>query len=255
MKFSSNLCLSFLMISLFISPLFAQMDSKETPQYKHAFKGYLTIIETHKTNILKDSSRQRTTKLGKTTLLPSVSWAKFRKNGRFREIGITQFKVLHESTETQYELFQFRDTLGNLIPPSGVIPGRGLAIWSAQLGMQCEWNFPIYYRENRNFGCFVGVSTAPVLSFEKVTSLLNVIFPSRALELSNTLSIIPRMTYAVSNRLFIDFNVPISFTTFDVNYKFTDNPILPTYARKIVEFNVYLPTNIWAIRFGIGYRI
>jgi hypothetical protein len=255
MKFFPQLCFCFLLISSFINPISAQIDTKETPQYKHALKGYLTITEVNTTNIFTDSIRQRTTNLSKTALLPSVSWVKFRKNGQFREMGITQFNVLHESTETENKLFQVRDSFGNIIPGTISFLGRGTATWSAQLGLQFEWNFPIYYRETRNFACFVGVSTAPTLYFEKITSFSSASFPSRAFELSNTLSIIPRMTYAVSNRLFVDINIPISFTTFDVNYYHVDSPILPTYARTTVNFRAHLPINLWAIRFGIGYKI
>jgi hypothetical protein len=255
MKYFPQLCFCFLLISSFINPLSAQIDTKETPQYKHALKGYLTIMETNKTNILTDSTRQQTTNLSKTTLLPSISWVTFRKNGRFREMGITQFKVMHESTQTQNELFQTRDSLGNLIPVSVSFPGRGSAIWSAQLGTHFEWNFPIYYRETHSFACFFGISTAPSLYFAKTTPFSSASFPSRVFELSNNLSLIPRMTYMVSNRLFLDMNIPISFTTFDVNYYHVDSPILPTYARTTLNFRAYLPTNFWAIRFGIGYKI
>jgi hypothetical protein len=230
-------------------------NNADNPIYKHAFKGYLTISENSKTTVLKDTFRQQTTVVKNAAVLPSIGWVKYRKNGQFREISLTQIKVLQEVSETQNKLFNTLDSFGNIIALAGDIPGRGLTTWIAQLGVRIEWNFPIYYREKRNLAGFIGISTDPFLFFEKTKPVLSASFPARTAQLSNTFSLIPRLTYALSNRLFVDLNVPISFTTLNLNYQYVDSPILPKYARETLNFRAHFPSNFWGIRVGLGYKI
>jgi hypothetical protein len=141
------------------------------------------------------------------------------------------------------------------VPVNIDVPSRETETWTNTIGLRFEWNFPFFHEENDRFQSFFGISTDPSLFYQKINTVFTSFFPSRTFELSNTITIIPRVTYALSNRFFLDINAPISFITLDANYKVHKNPNLPSFARETVNFSAPLPTNFWAIRFGIGYKI
>ncbi len=239
----------------FSTQLLAQIEKKETPQYKYAFKGYLTFSDDKKTSILTttDSTRTQTTTQFQSAILPSIGWSKFRKNGRFTEINLTRLRFDYQESKTENKVFQ-RDSFGNLVP-AGDIPTRGTKLWTNAIGLRFEWNFPVFHLENNDFNAYLGISTDPSVYFQKTESFSSAAFPTQIFDISNTFTCIPRLTYAVSNRLFIDLNIPISFFTFGVNYNYQDNPTLHNYARSTTNLTAYYPTNIWALRIGIGYKI
>jgi hypothetical protein len=252
----SRFYLCFALISFFIQPIAAQKTKKETPQYKNAFKGYLNLLDGRKTTIITDdTSFRETIKTHNRALLPTIGWSKYRKNGRFTEIGITRMKFDYDYKSKEWQLLFYRDTLGNFIPIQQNVIIPETEIWTNTVGLRFEWNFPFFHEEGKRFQSFLGISTDPTLSYQKINTVFTSFYSSRVLALSNSITVIPRITYALSNRFFLDINAPISFITLNVNYKVDKNPTLPSYARETVNFRAHLPTTIWAIRFGIGYRI
>jgi hypothetical protein len=249
MKFS----LYILINVLFVSNIFAQNEPTGTPQYKHVLKGYLTFLDDKKTTVLTDTFRTQTNTQNHSSILPTIGWSRLRKNGRFMEIGITKLSFDFQESKTENKVFQ-RDSFGNIVP-AGDIPDRGMSVWTNNLGLRFEWNAPIFYRENADFQSFMGISVDPAFYYQKIQPVSSAAFGSRVFEFSNTITLIPRITYAVSNRLFLDLNVPISFITLNLNYNVVNNPTIPTNARERIDFRGLTPTNIYAIRFGIGYKI
>jgi hypothetical protein len=241
-------------LCLITHSIHAQKEKNETPQYKYAFKGYLNFLADSKTTTLTDdTTRTQINSSKKRTIFPAIGWPRFRENGRFFEMGITRLGFDYQELSTENKVFQ-RDSLGNIVP-GGDIPIRGVKVWMDNIGLQFEWNFPFYFKENRDFNTYLGFSMDPSVYFQKNESL-NAAAPSkRVFEFSNTLTLIPRITYAISNRCFLDLNVPISFTTFGINYNYSSNSVFPISVRETIDFRTRLPTHIWAIRLGIGYKI
>jgi hypothetical protein len=232
----------------------AQNDKKGTPQYKYAFKGYLNILADNKTiTLTDDTSRTQINSSKKRTIFPTIGLSRFRGNGRFFEMGVTRLSFNYQELSTENKVFQ-RDSLGNIVP-GGDVPTRGAKVWTDNIGLRFEWNFPFYYKENRDFNTYLGISMDPSVYFQKNESLNSAAPSTRIFELSNTLTVIPRITYSLSSRCFLDLSVPISFTTFDINYKFDSDPRLPISARETIDLGTRLPTHIWVIRLGLGYKI
>jgi hypothetical protein len=255
-------------LCLMLNSISAQNEKKGTPeeksgqapQYltnngipkigKYALKGYFNFLANNKTTILTDdSTRTQINSSKKRTIFPTIGLSRFRENGQFMEMGITRLDFDYQELRTENKVFQ-RDLV-----PGGDIPSRGAKVWTDNIGLRFEWNFPFYHKENSDFNTYLGISMDPSVYFQKNNPLNAATFGTRVFEFSNTLTVIPRITYSLSSRCFLDLNVPISFTTFGVNYKYDSDPRLPTSARETIDFRTHLPTHIWAIRLGIGYKI
>jgi hypothetical protein len=252
MKSFPFILITFLLITNSIS---AQIKH-DTTLYHYAIKGYLNFTDNTKTTIITDDTLfiQKNTEKNKT-ILPTIGWSRFRKNGRFNEFGITRLSLDYQYKKSENKLLFQRDSFGNIIPGIVDIPSREVKIWTNNLGLRFEWNFPIFRKENNDFVAFLGFSTDPSVFYQKILPGTMASFPTRVFELSNTITLIPRVTYAFTNRFFMDINMPFSLVTFSGNYTHEDNPVLPSYARESINFRTRLPSNIWAIRLGIGYKI
>ena len=246
----------FLIIFLTTFNCISAQIKHDTTLYNYAFKGYLNFTDNIKTTIITDDTLfiQKNTERNKT-ILPAIGWSRFRKNGRFREFVITRLSLDYQYKKSENKLLFQRDSSGNIIPVIINIPSREVKIWTNNLGLRFEWNFPIFRKENSDFIAFLGVSMDPSVFYQKIKPMSTASFPTRVFELSNTLTVIPRVTYAFTNRFFMDINMPFSFVTFSGNYTYEDNPVLPSFARESINFRTRLPSNIWAIRLGIGYKI
>ncbi len=242
--------------SFFISSnvIFAQNAKNETPQYRYVFKGYLRFFDDKQSNSQTDVDNNiYTTTRRNSILLPTIALTKYRKDGSFWEFGVTDFDFSYNKNQNDVQLLFQRDSFGNLVPATGDIPSRGIETWTNHLGLRFERSFPLLANKNKRFQPFLGLSCDPSVFYQKISPLNAAAFQTRVFELSNTITFIPRLTYAVSKRFLIDLNAPVSLVTFAVDYRKDDNPTLPSFARETTGFNARLLAKIWAVRLGVGY--
>jgi len=121
--------------------------------------------------------------------------------------------------------------------------------------LRFEWNYPIFKEKLGRFQPFLGISADPSVFYENIEPYSTATFPTIYFDARNTVSIIPRIQVSLSERLFLDLNVPISMFSSVVAFRYYGNPILPTYARRMTDFSTkFLPSNL-NIRLGLAYRI
>jgi hypothetical protein len=240
--------LSIIALTIFAAQLFGQNTNKTKPIYRFGLKAYLNVSHENKFDSYTDAAHYRTTVTTQksTDVFPTFGFSKNRKKGRFYEISFTHFNFTHDDALTLHRI----DTL-NVI----TIPSRGAKSNTAYVGMRYEWSFPVFYEKLGIFQPYIGLSTDPSVFFKDIEPYSTATFPSRAFEARNTISIIPRAIVSLSSRLFLDFNVPISVFSMAATYNYTENPILPIYARTRTDFTAkYFPSQ-FNIRLGLGYRI
>ena len=73
--------------------------------------------------------------------------------------------------------------------------------------------------------------------------------------LSNTLFLIPRLEFRLTDRMLLDINVPLEFSELYLIRSYSDNPLIPERLRRVnsVEWQMSRPRAY--IRVGIGFRI
>lgn len=246
-----------LVLTLFAAQLFGQNTKNSKPVYRYALKAYLNVSHEKKsektTNI---DGNIITTNRNETSFLPTVGFLKQKKNGRFNEISLTHLNFSHNNYLTEVEYLFMRDSLGNLVPASNIqIPTRGLKAGKAQIGMRYEWDFPIFKDYSNIIQPFIAVSTDPSVFFQSIVPYTTAAWPTKSFELRNTFSIIPKVAFNLSPRLFLDVQCPISVFSVSGVYQYEGNPILPTYARENFTFSSQLFHKVFNFRIGVGYKI
>lgn len=246
-----------LVLTLFAAQLFGQNTKNSKPVYRYALKAYLNVSHEKKSEkITNIDGNIITTNQNETSFLPTVGFLKQKKNGRFTEISLTHFSFSHENTSTDVTLLFVRDSLGNLVPATGLqIPSRGSNTQKAQIGMRYEWNFPIFKDYSDIIQPFIAVSTDPAVFFQSIVPYTTASWPTIFFELRNTFSIIPKVAFNLSPRLFLDVQCPISVFSVSGTYQYEGNPILPTYARENFTFSSQLFPKVFNFRIGVGYKI
>ncbi len=258
MAFNSHFLAIYVCIASFLSlnnVVQAQTSKKEASQYRYVFKGYLRFFYENKSIRTTDFSGNVTLeKVRNAAILPTIGIAKYRKDGQFFELSLTNFNFFYQNEEIIREVIFGIDSFGNRVTILDKIPSRGAEILTNHLGLRLERSFPLLSNKNNRFQPVVGLSCDPSVFYQSTTPFTSAAFPTRVFELSNTVAFIPRLTYAVSNRFLIDLNVPISLVKFAFDYRYDSDPRLPTFARETTGFSATLLSKMWAIRLGLGYR-
>lgn len=244
-------------LTLFAAQLFGQNIKNSKPVYRYALKAYLNVSHEQKSEKITNlDGNIITTNQSETSFLPTVGFLKQKKNGRFNEISLTHLSFSNNNSSTDVELLFVRDSLGNLVPATNLqIPWRGSKTAKAQIGMRYEWNFPIFKDYSDIIQPFIAVSTDPSVFFQSIVPYTTAAWSTKSFELRNTFSIIPKVAFNLSPRLFLDVQFPISVFSMAGIYQYEGNPILPTYARENFTFSSQLFPKVFNFRVGVGYKI
>ena len=188
--------LSLITLTFFAAQLIGQNTNKIKPVYRFGLKAYLNVSHEKKYDKFTDAQQYRTTVTTQksTDVFPTIGFLKNKKKGRFYEISFTHLNFRKNDELIIHHI----DTL-NI-----TIPSRGAKSNTAHIGMQYEWNLPIFYEKLGRFQPYIGVSTDPSVFYQNIVPYTSATFPSIAVEARNTFSIIPRAIANISSRLFLD---------------------------------------------------
>ena len=253
--------LLFSILTIFVAQLFSQNANNSKPNtkpvYRYALKGYLNIF--HEKSLVSETSvfnQTTVTSQIQTTFLPTFGISKQHKNGSFSEMSLTHFNFLHDDIRRDNTYFSTVDSLGNLLTiPRQVQFRYGTETWTNEIGIRWEYDYPVFYGKMGVFQPFFGISTDPSVFYEKKVPFSTGKFPTNVAAIRNTFSFIPRVKVALSSRLFLDVHCPIAVYSMALTYKKEENPILPTYARKSLDFSKQLFSSTFNFRIGLGYKI
>jgi hypothetical protein len=245
--------LFFTILTLFAAQLFGQNTKNSSPVYRYALKGYLDVSHEKKSEaVINYYGRFVTTEQNQTQFSPILGISKLRKKGGFTEISLTHLSLVSDDSQTKSTLL---DSLGNVSNTNITIPTRGSKTMQGHLGVRWEWNFPLFFEKMGRFQPFIGLSTDPSVFYQSITPYSTATFPTKIIEVRNTFSVVPRVNIALSSRLFVDIQCPISAFSMAAKYRYESNPILPTYAREKIYASTTWFASTFNFRIGLGYKI
>lgn len=99
----------------------------------------------------------------------------------------------------------------------------------------------------------IGAALHPYYVSIEHTPVIDLIYPSSARWYGASLNLIPRLTYTISERFFLDLNIPVKAFDYRFHKEQVNNPAIPVrqqvnqYAESIFFEGAY------TIRFGVGY--
>jgi hypothetical protein len=206
------------------------------------FKAYSETDYASEKNILSGSGRTITNQSKYFRIVPSLAFTKIRKYGRLFEMSFALQKL------------EFRDDISeNAIDSLKIVePTRGSKDFSLAIGSQFEWAWQMLNAQKSQL--YLGVSTNPILSYDKSVPYTTANFPFYQYDLTTRFSIVPRWCVQLNDKFLLDFNIPLTFWEVDFKHTYTGNPILPTFVRTRTEAKtdfVLKPS----LRIGFGVRI
>jgi hypothetical protein len=122
-----------------------------------------------------------------------------------------------------------------------------------KLGFRFDYSIPLFSGEKSQF--YLGISDEPLVFYKKVLPYTSASFPATIVELKNNVALMPRFVTNLTEKVFLDFNIPLSLFSMSYRYENNKNPILPIYQQRSNTFESgFLPKN-WQFRMGLGVRI
>lgn len=155
--------------------------------------------------------------------------------------------------EIEFSRFQMNRTEEVVANPQTIAIERNTEIFVA---LRYEFSF-LFFKGNkdRRLKPALGFAGRPYYSSWKNVPAFSTAFTKAQSNLGVMLSIIPRVTYNLNDRWFLDLNVPFNFTDLRVSTRRNINPALPANQQSVTTIEShFLPTE-YLIRFGVGVRL
>lgn len=208
-------------------------------------KGFVTIVPTFNNYKYNADSVNIQTKENSINIQPTFSYAKARAKGAFFQVSLTGIKY-HRRDDYQE----------NAIPNTNTfITVRGAKTTFFSISTLLEWGIPIAYKETRKSNFFIGWGVGEYFSHISLKPYTTASFPSKITEFSLNLSTIPSWQYHFSQRCFIDIALPYAFVSTVYQHRFYNNPILPSSARRLNDFDLTWNSKNISLRVGLAVKI
>lgn len=188
-------------------------------------------------------------------------------------IGVSQkkeFKLLHPSfalrltgkSGNMHELELSRMELGSvktvdfLTDPSGIIiPQSGGKQTETSIALRYEYTFNFMKKKNSRWMPALGIAVMPYLERFRYTPELSSNYSSTRTTLGARGYVVPRISYAVSSKLFLDLNVPVCITDASAQWDNYKNPNIPSGQQKTSTSNFQGAPQYYSIRIGVGLKV
>jgi hypothetical protein len=176
---------------------------------------------------------------------PTIAFQWRTKKQNFREIELINFYV-NKITESLEQI----DSIGNV---KNVLSNRD--VYSSGISLRYEYTVMFKKLKTSNF--------VPSISYAANTYFKRDQFvPKNSNAFKNTQStlgargfIIPRLTYFLGSKLFVDLNVPICVMDLYYRVNENENPSIPPNQQRINNINFELFPKVMSVRIGVGIKI
>jgi len=164
------------------------------------------------------------------------------KNRMKHEIELSALRVKRD------EDFEGIDAGGSIIPVEGSLD------WQIDVGLRYEFMLN-FLRDELRHGLFVGTSVAPYFNYWNTVPKTSASFPANTKVFGTRLHLIPRYTYDISKKWFVDVNFPIEVVDAFVHRNYWGNPILSSNERVRTDIQANFFDNVFRFRIGIGLKL
>jgi|GEM_PF-5110609 len=101
---------------------------------------------------------------------------------------------------------------------------------------------------------YIGFSAQPYFRYLGFRSYVSSVFPYSYIDVGAVMSIIPRVTYDVNERWFLDLNLPLAVYRINWLQDSFEEPSIPVEDRVQSSFNTESFPNLFQVRFGAGMK-
>ena len=189
---------------------------------------------------------------------PTLSQVRERASTNFGVV-IPAFVVAKNKARHEIELSNFRiNNSKNVVtaPASngGTVAISGVRVLYIHMAVRYEFAFNLLDTKSLS-GLFLGASVQPFIDYARSIPETSLSFPIRNRQLGARLHLIPRYTYDIGKRWFIDVNFPINMVVAGHDGQRVENPVLTTKQQCNGGFDTDFFNNIFQVRIGIGLKL
>ncbi len=236
---------NYLLLFLLFSIINTSWAQNQDYDYKTAVKVYnLTSFEKKTKSLIAISSISERHLIKTNTILnPTIALQWKAKNNNSHEVELTNFRLNVKSNEIVSD-----STISNYY-------GENSHLTSTFLSARYEYIFNAKKQNTKRLKTGFGFGVNPYFSQSVFNSRIPYVFPKSEVSVGARVFFTPRLTYFISSKLFIDFNLPICF--FDMYYDFDkfNNPSLPLNQRTVKTFTFENFPSFYSGRIGFGIKI
>ena len=215
--------------------------------YKNAFKIYnLTTFEKYskyRGDTTAYSFRYTTTTL--QILHPTIAFQWKTKKNNFREIELTNFML--SKTGTQTEIVIDSTGIAQMVSRNDLI--------ATLISVRYEYTLNFNKSKDKKLVPSLGFSINPYFRQNTYTPIISTSYKTVERYFGASAFVIPRLTYYLSSKLFIDINIPLSFSDIYCLTDKEENPAIPAKQQTITTYNFELFPKIFSGRLGVGLKL
>jgi hypothetical protein len=176
---------------------------------------------------------------------PTIAFQWRTKKQNFREIELINFYV-NKKTESLEQL----DSNGNV---DNVLSKRD--VYSSGISMRYEYTVIFKKLKASNFVPSISYAASAYFNHDQFVPKSSNAFKNIQSTLGARGFIIPRLTYFVGSKLFVDLNVPICIMDLYYHVNENENPGIPLNQQRISNINFELFPKVISVRLGVGIKI
>lgn len=216
--------------------------------YKYSIKLYnLTAYEQSSENGIVDSLMPMV-RNSSTTLQyvhPTFAFQWKTKKQNFKEIELINFYI-NKTTGSREQL----DTIGRV---EKVLSKKVLV--SSGISLRYEYTVMFKKLKTSKFVPSIGYAANPYFKLDNFVPELSNAFISTKSTLGARGFIIPRLTYFIGSKFFLDLNLPFCVMELYYQVNENENPMIPSNQQRISNINFELFPKVFSARLGLGLKI
>jgi hypothetical protein len=214
--------------------------------YRSGLKIYnLTTTEgLSKTVRLSDTSSYQFTNTSTQILHPTIAFQWKAKNNNFHEIELTNFEIGKTGAKTEF----VADT-------NGIPFVSGQDIVTTALSVRYEYILNFNKSKDSKLVPSLGFGVNPYFRKNKYSPLASSSFPAFESSFGLRAFITPRVTYFITQKIFVDLNIPLCLFDNFILTEMRDNANLPVEQRTVSTYNFNQFPKFISGRIGIGIKL
>lgn len=238
-----------LQLIFFSAYIFGQSEIKKTKQFDAKLYTNFDFIPeyiSYESDTINGTSRNEDVrKISGFNFSPSFGFK--TKKGNSYEIEVSRLKY---SNNYNKEYIRF-DSTGGI---KTVLSGNNHKQF--ELYLRYEYKLNLFKSKDwEKFKPIIGLSATPFVTWNKSEPVLSTEFPISETVAGLYLSVVPRIEYFISEKWYLDFNIPVAFVTGHYKSTTSEDPSIALNERTESVIDFYNGPVSFAVRFGLGYKI
>lgn len=230
---------SIVTISLCIFGLSASAQKNNIGKYQIKLYALLTTNATSIDNTYNSNRQSISYVFFNNKLNPTLAINKRTNKGNRHEVELTAFAVNETSNRTTYS------------NPGTSQIATGGSVQESKFALRYEYIY--VFLKDKKFQPSIGGAISPYYAKYNFTPLSSSVFPFKEYAFGIQTFIIPRISYSLNKRFFVDLNVPLNITENQFSSRHEYNPTEQNNTSNNNSFTVF--EDMFYARLGIGVNI